>query len=1307
MVEIKYNIFEIDPDNLLRLDIISDKNLKSYLEETSIPGTFVPNEDFIALSFYTLDDTRLSTVNNHTKYSVLSGDSKTSIPGNAELSIDPLQDYKLYYNDNSEVKSLYHFLRNPFRVQDTNSNFSIESISPDRKEIRLVPVSLQATQVAQLANKVEERLNNSTFNLDLHLYDSENNFYPLINIGYRNFRGTTALVVKLSEPLPQKIKVYSLFSIVEKISNSIAFEINTTILEETQSIPTLRGANFNTGVEEQSTEPTEYFNYNELFSFPTNNSNRELNSLFNEKGAELGIDYSEFNNFINFSSIEERLRNFKYKVDLLNSYQGSLDIINTTGTSYTNTGITGSRAYYENLLDGVVNNFDHYERNLYYESGSNSWPKGNSAKPYVNLIGTDTEATTWYTGKLQQAILYDAQNPNILTNTIPSYLKEDSSNEPYNLFIDMIGQHFDNLWVYTDAVSKKYDADNRLNRGVSKDLVEELLKNFGVKLYTSNKSAEDLFRYFIVNSYDAPDEYLPGGIVTSGEQPLSQNDYQKEIHKRIYHNLPIILKSKGTERGLRALINCFGIPSDILKIKIYGGQSTTNLPFYGGEQAWTGSIDKVRLDNTGSLVEGSTLSYYTGITRGDSKYTQDLHRIEVGFSPSDNMDSYIVSQSAVLFPNDTFNIDDYIGDPRGYTSNIYPDLVKYSKIVFENADSYNLKDFVRLIKFFDNVVFRMVKDFVPARAVADTGIIIKPHLLERYHAKSPVMTWTRPEYSGSIDTAFISGSNAGAYKNSGAGSVGTLLNRESSTRKQIITQTPLGRRLRLDKTHEEPKFNGELHKALIRVSNGELNRDNPFKNLKYPIVEYGIIIHKDPPSDVCLFNDTELDPFPLNPELPNTQSPIAAQFNLSSLFQNASAIIDYTVTQNGQTTNVVNQQVFYDFTVNGTEQYEEITVFAYHSSIEDCNKTRTVVIVKCDLEYTGTGLPPTLVAGFPYNFEAAVNTGENTELEYMLGGVIIDNPSSHAIDINDYTNQSNITLSVKDTNDPLGCVVTAQFTFSSCEIVATNHQYNTSGLPPYIQVPYTFGGTNDNGTLGTTTTYKLRLLWDSTHVAMGNILPDFVANRFGPWVDITLPIPHDQLSVILSGTYSQANDVVEATGSPQAPYEYTFSDIDSHITEQYLSYKWNFIRIQFQASNPGGCSVVSNNLYRIERSPQQEETPQYYFDTQASYTPNTNSQGPNSICCGDNTVAIWVENSLTLSDVFASLQEGDTPNNPIWATHPQTNYQGIPAPQGYYHVDDKFAFWNHNVYQSNLSYWSPIQECDYGTGANSNYIYCP
>ena len=61
----------------------------------------------------------------------------------------------------------------------------------------------------------------------------------------------------------------------------------------------------------------------------------------------------------------------------------------------------------------------------------------------------------------------------------------------------MIGQHFDNLWIYAKGVSDKYNADNRLDFGVSRDLVAEVLKNFGVKLYTSNKSIEDLLSFFV------------------------------------------------------------------------------------------------------------------------------------------------------------------------------------------------------------------------------------------------------------------------------------------------------------------------------------------------------------------------------------------------------------------------------------------------------------------------------------------------------------------------------------------------------------------------------------------------------------------------------------------------------------------------------------------------------------------------------------------------------------------------------------------------------------------------------------------
>ena len=50
------------------------------------------------------------------------------------------------------------------------------------------------------------------------------------------------------------------------------------------------------------------------------------------------------------------------------------------------------------------------------------------------------------------------------------------------------------------------------------------------------------------------------------------------------------MKSKGTERGLRALINCFGIPSDVLQVRVFGGESSEEFPFFGGQQAITGSI---------------------------------------------------------------------------------------------------------------------------------------------------------------------------------------------------------------------------------------------------------------------------------------------------------------------------------------------------------------------------------------------------------------------------------------------------------------------------------------------------------------------------------------------------------------------------------------------------------------------------------------------------------------------------------------------------------------------------------------------
>ena len=41
--------------------------------------------------------------------------------------------------------------------------------------------------------------------------------------------------------------------------------------------------------------------------------------------------------------------------------------------------------------------------------------------------------------------------------------------------------------------------------------------------------------------------------------------------KRLYHNSSYLLKTKGTERGLKALIACYGIPETVLHVKEFGG----------------------------------------------------------------------------------------------------------------------------------------------------------------------------------------------------------------------------------------------------------------------------------------------------------------------------------------------------------------------------------------------------------------------------------------------------------------------------------------------------------------------------------------------------------------------------------------------------------------------------------------------------------------------------------------------------------------------------------------------------------------
>jgi hypothetical protein len=1014
MADITYTVNQDSPENIEGFEKYSEKDL-GLIDSFQINNIFDPTKHLSEVHVLSLADELIESVYDFSGYKLLSNAQSAGNDGASVLTLDPVQDVKDLGYENGEVKLLYHFLNDVYTDSRIPTKFYIEDISADRTELRLSTLGLTPEQIIAFTGALKAKIVGQSYFAGFRLNFKNNDLLIAVNVDTLQDGLEQPVVVKLYEPLPTQYGIKDTLTIVEEVSDSVTFTVDYNIAIAQETAPTLRAANFNIEVQDEAVVPTGYYNYNELFSFPITNANSQIFSTVSEKSINISVDYSDYTNFVHFSSAQERLLNFKYKLDLINHYR--TQIASTSSATTGLTGVAGSTTYYENLIQGILNNFDHYERYLYFEAGNSCWPKYNAVKPYDNMPSNDPIAVSWYTAQLQVAAAYDDSNFNALTNTIPAYLRDDDSNQNYLTFVYMIGQHFDNLWLYSKAVTDKYDADNRLDRGISKDLVAEALKNFGVKLYTSNKSTEELFSMFIGQAYQSGDEVINNHVtatIAGTIDPIehsSFDNYQKEIQKRMYHNLPFLLKSKGTERGLRALINCFGISSDILTINIFGGRNTEKTPFYGDYQSTSTSLDKVRIDYTGSIVPGNTLSTDVSIVKRDKVYTDDLHQIEVGFSPVTNVDNYIIQQLG-----SKFNIDEYLGNPSNLYINNYDGLGKLLSDISIQLDTYNLQDYVRLIKFFDNVIFKTVKDFIPARVNADTGIIIKPNVLTRNKAKGVQLEGTRPEYSGSIDTAFISGSHGGSFRSGSqefSTNWGYVDYGEASPVLQSSekVQTPFGIGTRDSHQHEEPKYNGEFSGSLVVVSDGEWNRNNPFK-IQTPIaISKNIVLITTPDISICPLRTTSIGNVIITSY--TTARDIKGDLLAGGLGDANS--VTYVSSSNMPVGNLA------AYTFPSTN-YAKYSITGSKLGVEGCEASASYETAYCDI-LANSGIPTSVDNNTQINLTTWFTAGVNTNVSYTAswGSTVqgITTPSTYTFTQGSSANTT-VTITLRD-NVVEGC----------------------------------------------------------------------------------------------------------------------------------------------------------------------------------------------------------------------------------------------------------------------------------------------
>jgi len=350
------------------------------------------------------------------------------------------------------------------------------------------------------------------------------------------------LALKLESPLPLNVSVgddvwitndFGFLPIVQNLYYFTKPYIKT--------IP-LRGPNFLVQIENQGNS-TEALSMDQLIN-QTGSAYDEMLSKLSAPAHSIidNTNYRKFENFINFSSADLRISAFdSKKAQITEQFSFISELDAKINENPDDQFYIKEKSDANKEIDRIEASMDGYEKFLY-----NNEP--------------------WYTEHAASASMYDKNNGNSLINNIPQFIVEDyTSNRDYIVFVGMIGHFFDNMSLIIKQVTEKNNYSNSPSYGISVDIVEDMLASLGWDAEISKENLPLLLASFSQNSFDV------GSGMYNKTRQLSEEQRNQVIWKRILNSLPHIYKTKGTEASLSALLSCFGIPKNIIKIKEYGG----------------------------------------------------------------------------------------------------------------------------------------------------------------------------------------------------------------------------------------------------------------------------------------------------------------------------------------------------------------------------------------------------------------------------------------------------------------------------------------------------------------------------------------------------------------------------------------------------------------------------------------------------------------------------------------------------------------------------------------------------------------
>lgn len=182
------------------------------------------------------------------------------------------------------------------------------------------------------------------------------------------------------------------------------------------------------------------------------------------------------------------------------------------------------------------------------------------------IYSTHPRVASLETALMASGSAYDLNNNASIYNSVPSWIIEEDELGSENVLklTQIMASYFDTLHLQMEALphlrEKSYNDPSMIR---PKTFSSRLLESQGFVAPEIFASADVLAQ--IMNRDD------------DRKYDLDLTDIKNTIYQNVYNNLVNIYKSKGTEKGFRNIVRCYGVDDDLIRLNIYGNNVSYDL----------------------------------------------------------------------------------------------------------------------------------------------------------------------------------------------------------------------------------------------------------------------------------------------------------------------------------------------------------------------------------------------------------------------------------------------------------------------------------------------------------------------------------------------------------------------------------------------------------------------------------------------------------------------------------------------------------------------------------------------------------